>query len=241
MDKGIGFSRNLLLPWLDAAAAFRTETDDPTQIRERLESILRLDLSGVDARRKTIDVLLGVWHKSAEVAPSLHAEALQLFQATAEPDDRLWPHWGLMLVYYSLFRECAAMIGQMGRRDDLVTTSALKQRMAGSRVQLGALKRSVERIVSSMRSWGVLVDSSQRFAYATKNQALGASSKDLEKWLLACALKAHPAEELPFADLVRLPELFPFRFTVTVDELRQDCRFAVQRQGSGWDAVRVVE
>jgi hypothetical protein len=62
----------------------------------------------------------------------------------------------------------------------------------------------------------------------------------LEAWLLACALHAHPAEELPFADLVRLPELFPFRFTVTVDALRQRPRFDVQRQGPGWEMVRVV-
>ncbi len=60
----------------------------------------------------------------------------------------------------------------------------------------------------------------------------------LEVWLLACALRAHPAEELPFADLVRLPELFPFRLTARVEDLRQRPGLAVQRQGSGWDMVR---
>jgi hypothetical protein len=62
----------------------------------------------------------------------------------------------------------------------------------------------------------------------------------LETWLLACALHAHPAEELPFADLVRLPELSPFHFAVTVEELRSHARFVVQRQGSGWDMVGVA-
>jgi hypothetical protein len=37
----------------------------------------------------------------------------------------------------------------------------------------------------------------------------------LEAWLLAIALSVHPAEELPFADLLRLPELFPFRFAIS--------------------------
>lgn len=59
----------------------------------------------------------------------------------------------------------------------------------------------------------------------------------LEEWLLAVALTAHPADELPFADLVRLPELFPFRFGLNVDQLRRSPRFDVYRQGSGWDAV----
>lgn len=58
--------------------------------------------------------------------------------------------------------------------------------------------------------------------------------------MLDCALRAHPAEELPFADLLRLPELFPFRFSIGTDDLRRYPSFAVQRQGSGWDMVRTV-
>jgi len=38
--------------------------------------------------------------------------------------------------------------------------------------------------------------------------------------MLACALHAHRAQELPFADLLRLPGLSPFRFTLGVDQLR---------------------
>jgi hypothetical protein len=89
----------------------------------------------------------------------------------------------------------------------------------------------------SIRNWGVLVKTDQRYAYALQRQAFLASSTDLEIWLLDCALCAHPAEGLPFADLLHLPELFPFRFTLTVDHLRAHRRFAVNRQGSGWDMV----
>jgi hypothetical protein len=39
---------------------------------------------------------------------------------------------------------------------------------------------------------------------------------------------------------VRLPELFPFRFTLSVDDLRQTERFEVHRQGMGWDMVRLA-
>lgn len=63
----------------------------------------------------------------------------------------------------------------------------------------------------------------------------------IEQWLLAVALAAHQAEELPFADLLRLPELFPFRFTLTGDDLRRSPRFEVHRQGLGWDMVRLAD
>ena len=240
MDKGIGFNRNIFLPWLDAVAAFCAETDDPVELRERLESVLTQDMRGVDARRKTIDILINIWLKSAEVAPGLRAEAVSWFQATFVPQDRLWLHHGLTLLYYPFFRECVAIIGQIGRVEGTITNKVVKQRLVSERGHLGSLDRSAERIVASLRNWGMLAETNQRHTYAPRRHAFPASSTDLEAWLLACGLRAHPAEELPFADLVHLPELFPFRFTLTVDHLREDPRFAVQRQGSGWDMVRAV-
>jgi hypothetical protein len=115
----------------------------------------------------------------------------------------------------------------------------LKQRLISERGHLGSLDRSVERIVASLRDWGMLHESGRRYAYVPVRQAFTASSVDLEAWLLACALAAHPAEELLFADLLRLPELFPLRFTLTVDHLRDRRWFGVQRQGIGWEMVRV--
>ena len=240
MDKGIGFNRNIYLPWLDAAAAFCAETDDPAEIRARLEPVVGQDLDGVEARRKTIDILINIWLKSGDVAPDLRADAVAWFQATPVTGDRLWLHYGLTLLYYPFFRQCIVAIGQLNRHENTITTRMVKQRLVAERGHLGSLDRAVERVVASLRNWGILTESDQRYAYIPKRQAFSASSADLEAWLLACALHAHPAEELPFADLLHLPELFPFRFTLAVDHLRAHPWFVVQRQGAGWDMVRVV-
>jgi hypothetical protein len=238
MDKGIGFNRNIFLPWLDAAAAFCAETDDPAELRARLEPVVGQDVRGVEARRKTIDVLINVWLKSGEIDPDLRAEAVTRFQTTPVIGDRLWLHYGLTLLVYPFFRECAAAIGQFSRYEGAITTRMIKQRLVAGRGHLGSLDRAVERVVASLRDWGTLAKSDRRYTYAPQRQAFAASSTELEAWLLACALRAHPADELPFADLLHLPELFPFRFTLTVDLLRAHPRFVVQRQGSGWEMVR---
>jgi len=162
------------------------------------------------------------------------------FQTTPVIEDRLWLHYGLTLLYYPFFRECTVAIGQFSRYEDTITNRMVKQRLVAERGHLGSLDRSVERAVASLRNWGILTESEQRHAYVPKRQGFSASSADLEAWLLACALRAHPAEELPFADLLHLPELFPFRFTLAVDHLRGHPWFAVQRQGAGWDMVRTV-
>jgi len=238
MDKGIRFNRTIYRTWLDATAAFCAETDDPAEIRKRLEAVVGQDLEGVEARRKTIDILLNIWFNSQETAPDLRDQAVSWFQATTVPGDRLWLHYGLTMVYYPFFRECLIVIGRSSRLGEAITTRLVKLQLVGELGQLGSLKRSAERVVSSLRNWGVLVDSEQRNVYAAPQRVFVASDMGLEKWMLACALLAHPSEELPFADLVRLPELFPFRFALAADHLRADPRFVVQRQGAGWETVR---
>ena len=240
MDKGIGFNRNIYLPWLDAAAAFCAETDDPTEIRARLEPVVGQRISSAVNRRKAIDILINIWVKSAEIAPVLRNEAVVSFQATPIIGDRIWLHYGLAALYYSFFREVTAAIGQLGRQEDSITPAMVKQRLISGRGQLGSLEKAVERIMFSLRNWGMLTETDQRYTYAPQRQAFPSSNANLEAWLLACALRAHPAEELPFADLLHLPELFPFRFTLAVDHLRTHPWFAVQRQGAGWDMVRLV-
>jgi hypothetical protein len=240
MNKNIGFNRTLFLPWLDAAAAFCAETSDPAEMRLRLEPIVAQHLKGVEARRKTIDLLLNIWLRTEHIAPDLRAEAVAHFQATPVVGDRLWLHYGLTLLYYPFFRQCAAVIGQLSRYGQAITRAMVKQRLVAERGHLGSLDRSAERVMASLHNWGILTHSKQSRAYMPQCQAFSASTKGLEVWLLACALHAHPAGELPFADLLRLPELFPFRFTVGLQELRGHSRFAVQRQGVGLDMVRLA-
>jgi hypothetical protein len=241
MDKGIGFNRNIKLEWLDAVAAFCAETDDPAEIRARLRPVLAQDRTGTDAIRKSIDILINIWLKSSSITPDLHQRAVTFFQAATVPDDRIWLHYGLTILYYPFFRQCAAAIGQLSRYQDAVTNKAVVKRMMDELGQLGSLERSAQRVVASLRDWGVLTSSDQRHAYAPQHQAFGASGLELEAWFLACTLRAHPFEEIPFADLLNLPALFPFRFTVTIGDLRQLPGFQVQRQGMGLDMVRAVQ
>ena len=240
LSKNIGFSRTVFLSWLDATAMYRTQTDNPRQIRQDLEPILEKHLIGKDARRKTIDVLLGIWLKSADISPELHADALRLYQSAYTSSDYLWLHYGLTLLYYPLFRQVTLAIGQISRIEDTLTRDMLKKRIASEFGHLGALNRSVERICASLTDWGILPVTEDRSVYRSIRRELNTSSSDLQLWLLACALFAHPGESLPFTDLLRLPELFPFKFTVTLEDCRSCSYFSVQREGMGWDMVRLL-
>lgn len=240
MDKNVGFNRNILRAWLDAAAAFRVETGDLVELRARLEPVVGREISSAENRRKAIDILIRIWGKTADQAPALHRLAVAYFAAMPQPQDRLWLHYGLSLLAYPLFRQVAAALGQLGRHEEAITPAVVKQRLVAERGELGSLNKAVERILFSMRDWGLVADSGQRHAYRLQRKAVPASQPEVEVWMSACALYAHPAEELPFNDLLRLPELFPFQLTLSVDQLRRHPGFVVQRQGDGWDMVRLA-
>lgn len=238
MDKGIGFNRTIKLTWLDATAALCAEGLSTPEIRARLAPVIGQEIASAENRRKATDILINIWVNTAGIAPALHDQAVAAFGSAAAAD-RLVLHYGLALVAYPFLRETAAAIGALTRSAGELTQVALKQRLIAGRGQLGSLEKAVERILASLTNWGLLTRDRQRHTYTPPAQPISADSPATETWLLACAALAHPAEELPFGDLLRLPELYPFRFSVSLDDLRASPWFSVQRQGGGWDMVRL--
>jgi hypothetical protein len=238
MDKGIGFSRTITLDWLDVTASLCLQNVEPSEIRQHLAGTISGTVHGVDAQRKTIDVLSAIWVKTEKSATQIRRDALAIFPTLSSSEDRLWLHYGMTLVCYPFFRKCVAAIGQVSRTGEMITRNIIKDRIAGDYGHLGALDRSVERIIASLTNWGALTITDQRQNYRIQLQHYS-SSGELQSWLLTCALYAHPSVGIPFDDLVHLPELYPFKLNIGVDVLRRDARFEVQRQGGGLEMVRI--
>src|SRR5215211_6519392 len=239
MEKQIGFRRNIYLAWLDATAAMCSETSEIHELRARLDPIVEEQVRSRENRQYAITILLNIWVQIGEHYPELRNKAVALYAESKSTSDRVWLHYGLTLLAYEFFRLGMVVIGQLCRYRDAVGTRDIERRLAAEVGQLGGLKNATERLVFSLRNWGILIDTDERYAYAPPSERLMATDTAIERWMLEAALAVHPAQDLPFADLVRLPELFPFRFKLGVDDLRQTSRFQVDRQGMGWDMVRL--
>lgn len=241
MNKNIGFRRNIYRSWLDAAAMLATETDDSAQLRAQLDPVVAARIGGKESRRMALDILVKIWGTSREMNLPLRQEALKLWRTSTSADEQLWLHYGMILVQYPFFRLSVTTIGRMSQYTDTITSKELKSRLSAELGQLGSLNRSIERIIFSLRDWNILAPAAKQYTYTPRRQAFRTEQKELQLWLLSVALLAHPAEELPFSELVRLPELFPFCLTIGVQDVRESARFEVNRQGMSWDMVALAD
>jgi hypothetical protein len=237
MEKSVGFRRDIRAAWFDAAAAFRAESTDLAVLRRRLDDSLTPEIPGPENRALTIGILLRIWGKGDQVAPDLHAEALDRFVHAERPSDRVWLHYGLSLIAFPFFFDAVTIVGQMERRNQSIGRAALKAKLIEQRGPLGSLTNATKAVLFALKQWEMLVPAERRGTYlAAPPRASG--ERGLEAWLLACALQAYPGQALPFPDLIALPCLFPFQLSLNPDDLRRDGHFELDRQGGGWDLVR---
>lgn len=234
MQKSIGLSRTVRLDWLDTTATLCLENRPHAEIRRELDRLVEPAQPGPVERARIVDTLVRIWVKGD---PDLKTNALALYPHLSTREDRLCLHYGIILAQYPFFRLCAATLGQIARTEDTVNRKIIKDRVAAEMGNLGSIERAVERLFKTWVDWRILAPAGNNLIFKIYSRNISAPKLELEKWLLSCALCAHPSDAIPFADLVALPELFPFRFSISVDDLRRDTKFEVQRQGGGMEMV----
>ena len=236
MQKSVGLSRTVRLDWLDAVAFMCLEGESPAQIRVRLDEMLVTAQPGAVERQRIVDTLVRAWVKANS---ELQTNALDLFRQVSSRHDRVCLHYGLILAQYPFFRVCASAIGQVSRTEETISRPLIKKKVAAELGNLGSIERAIERLFKTLLDWEVLIPDTDQKQFRIQLRTVSTSLKELEWWLLSSALRSHPSDAIPFDDLLRLPELFPFHFAVTLDDLRKNSDFEVQRQGGGLDMVKL--
>ena len=239
IEKGTGFDKKLKFRWLDAAASMCAQGLEPLEARSRLDALLSSTLTGPKSRSNTLGELTAVWLSPRQEVLELRSDALALWPTLESSEQRLWLHYGMLLAHYPVFRTVTASIGRIARTQNTVTLSSLRDATAGEYGGLGGLAVAMQSIAASLLDWGVLMRTARRGEYGIRVRCCSAPD-DVQRWLLRCALFAHPSDEQPYDDLVRLPELFPFRIEVRPDALRLDGHFQVTREGGGLVMVNLL-
>jgi hypothetical protein len=235
MRSVVGISQKIKRAWLDTVLDQLVQTTDEKELRAFLDERLRAELPGKESRAKAAGIILRIWSGIPSGLVPLRSRAVSLL-ARIPGEERIWLHWGMAALAYPFFRETAEVVGRLLSLQNDFTTSQVQGRMLATWGDRTTSKEAVQKLITSMVDWGVLVSTKPkgRFLLAKKRTA---STPDLQLWLLEALLEASAADEIEAQQLLRLPESFPFMFNLGVGDLRKNESFNIHRQGLDMDMV----
>ena len=236
--KTVGMSQRLKRAWLDDVLDRLVQTTDEKELRAFVDQRLREELPGNEGRAKAIGIILRIWSGVDPKHVALRNRAVALLP-NISGRDRIWLHWGMSALAYPFFRDVAEVIGRMLTLQDDFTTAQVQSRLKTAWGDRATSKEAAQKLITSMADWEVLraTKAKGHFLLARKTTTAAA---DLQLWLLEAMLDTPVTQdEIEAHQLLRLPELFPFTFTVTVGDLRKYEGFDIHRQGLDMDMVAV--
>lgn len=235
--KTVGLSHRLKRAWLDDVLDRLAQTMDENELRVFVDQRLREELPGKDARAKATGIILRIWSGVDPKHVALRNRAVALLPQISGRE-RIWLHWGMSALAYPFFRDVAEVIGRMLTLQDDFTTAQVQSRLKTAWGDRATSKEAAQKLITSMADWEVLRVTKLKghFLLARK---MNTTVTDLQLWLLEAVLSASDSEEIEAQQLLRLPELFPFTFTVSVGDLRKHEGFNIHRQGLDMDMVAV--
>ena len=235
MRKVVGISQKIKRAWLDAVLDRLVQTTDEAALRTFLDQHLREELPGPESRAKTSGIILRIWSGIPRARLALRDRAVALLPHISG-QERVWLHWGMTALAYPFFRDTAEVVGRLLALQDDCTTAQVQARMMTTWGDRATSKEAAQKLITTLVDWEVLRSTKTKghFLLARK---MTASSPALQLWLLEALLGASAADEIEAQQLLRLPEVFPFRLDVGVADLRKHEGFNIHRQGLDMDVV----
>lgn len=235
--KRIGFSRYIKRNWLDQTALTLSKHEDRNDAREYLEAWFVTEDLGKEAQRKTIDVLTRIWIRVPKDQIEFRDIAGSLFPKVTK-EDRLWLHWGMMLVAYPIFRDVSHIMGRLLSLQGEVTPGQVKRGIFSEWGDRNTLIRSVERILQSMEEWNVINPLEGVKGYKI-NDRLTTENLDICLWITEALLRAENKLGTSIREIVKHPSLYPFDLKLNLQEVKACKRFEVYVQGLDKQTIRL--
>ncbi len=230
----IGFDRFIKLNWLEEAARLVDQGLTAPEINAWLENSLESQIQGKDSRRKTRNVVIGVWvNLSDEIVP-FRNDGLKLLNKL-KGHERLCVHWGLCSAAYPFFAFTVRQIGRLNKLQTEITSGQVRRRVVERYGDTISIHRAVARLIQSLCDWNVLTAKS-RGIYAVP-RPFTLNDSDLLAWVAEAALYAQSSDSLSLQQIINDPCQFPYASDIKTDDLKTNPRLELFRQGLGEDIV----
>jgi hypothetical protein len=231
----VGISQKIKRVWLDAVLDQLAQTRDKTELRSFLDKQLRDELPGKESRAKASGIILRIWSNIPSDHLALRDRALALLPRISG-QERIWLHWGMTALAYPFFRDITEIVGRVLTLQNDFTTAQVQGRMLTTWGDRTTSKEATQKLITSLLDWGVLRPTRTKGNFLLSKK-MTTPSLELQLWLLEVMLRASAADEIELQHLLRLPESFPFAFTIGPADLRKCDSFNIHRQSLDTDMV----
>jgi hypothetical protein len=209
MLKMIGFDRYIDLRWLDTLASLlshSTRTDSNLEyIRNSMHDMFKEEYPYYEARKKTVSVLTRIWVRIPEQHKQLQQQAMRLYESL-RPADRIWIHWGMILVAYPFFRDIALIIGRLLSLEGEVISSQIRRRVEREWGPRTTLIRAIDRVLQSMNAWKVMHNIQSKNSHIASK--FNTNNNQIKLWLLKTVLISESVYSMQLQRLLKSPSIF---------------------------------
>lgn len=213
MAKTVGFLCPIKAEWLNKVINLSIEGMSVENIKEALNDYIGFELKSPDNIRKSREILMNLWVYPFDDVKANLIRQLAFEEIRKDSEDRLAMSWCMLLLSYPVFADVAGMIGKLTTMQDSFTVAWLKGKMAEEWGERSTMLRSVEKVLQTMRQIGIA--ESKGGVYTVRQCEINNSGtkRIIFKTILALKLQAYyePSE------LAKVPQMFPFEYTVDSD------------------------
>ena len=199
----IGFDRYVPRHWLNTALAIKAGEVD----RSSLVSLLEKELTGVEARSKTMIILNRMWLTPHPTLIDFSAAGVDIYRAD-KYDDTLVLHWGMALASHPFFAVVADNIGRLLKLHGEFTSLQINRRLKEQLGDRASILRATEAVLQTMIEWQVIHEAPEQKRCFVGNSPIAVISRPGSMWLLeACVLAS--GRSLNFNETTNM--IFPFK------------------------------
>ncbi len=241
----IGFTRHIMLEWLEQTTRLLLAGESPDEIRAYLHDFLRDQLSAGSrpahgSRGKAITVLFSTWITLPLELVPFRDDGLALLRRLPR-EQHLPVHWGMTAAAYPFFGAVADVIGRLLRLQGSVATTQVHQRIRQQYGDRDTISKAVSQSLQSLQSWNVLLPAGTRNVYQAA-PPVAITDPEMTGWLVEAALRSAGAHMFPVRTVPQLPIHFPFVLSPTnVYQIQNSKRIELLRQGLDEDLIALRE
>ncbi|MBC7752535.1 MAG: hypothetical protein H7Z73_12635 [Candidatus Saccharibacteria bacterium] len=226
----VGFERFVAFDWLDQTAKWVIEGKSPKEVHDLIDDYLASQISGDTSKRKTKNVLSGVWVKSDGVDPEYKEQAKNLY-LMANRTEKIAINYGLFIASYPFFYSLGRILGRLFKLQDDVTNAEFYRRCVEANGDRESIKRAAARYLQSVVEWGLLDDAESAKVKPTKKIVI--DNPSIVTWLMTSVLFSSDRERLSVDELLSDPIWFPFEISTRDFQIGESQLLEVVHQNVG--------